>query len=61
MSYYIVCQRKRNNPRVDVCICEKKCPLKADCKEYIAYHKIVLQDKPLDLAPGLTSLDLKAA
>ncbi|MFH1123795.1 MAG: hypothetical protein V1758_09080 [Pseudomonadota bacterium] len=61
MSYYIVCQRKRNNPRVDVCICEKKCPLKDDCKEYIAYHKIVLQDKPLDLGPGLTSLDLKAA
>jgi len=61
MSYYIVCQKKRNTPRVDVCICEKKCPLKDECKEYIAYHNIVLQDKPLDGAPALPSVDLKAA
>ena len=61
MSHYIVCQKKRNNPRVDIRICERKCPLKDDCKEYIAYHKVMLQDKPLDLTPGLPSVDLKAA
>ena len=25
MPYYIVCQKKRNNPRMDVRICQKKC------------------------------------
>lgn len=39
MSFYIVCQKKRNNPRMDVRICEKKCDLKYECKEFISFHK----------------------
>jgi len=39
MSSYIVCQKKRNNPRMDVRICEKKCDLKDGCKEFISFNK----------------------
>jgi hypothetical protein len=39
MSFYIVCQKKRNNPRMDVRICEKKCGLKEECKEFVSFHK----------------------
>jgi hypothetical protein len=38
MPYYIVCHKKRNNPRMDVRVCEKKCALKEECKE-LALHK----------------------
>ena len=39
MSSYIVCQKKRNNPRMDVRICEKKCDQKDGCKEFASFHK----------------------
>ena len=38
MPEYIVCQKKRNNPRMDVRICRKKCELKDECTEYQAIH-----------------------
>jgi hypothetical protein len=38
MSLYIVCQKKRNNPRMDVRICQKKCDLKDGCKEFAAHN-----------------------
>lgn len=60
MSSYIVCHRKRNNPRVDVRICEKKCPSSGDCTEYLAYHKIMPQDKPVNRAAE-PRIDLRAA
>ncbi len=47
MSDYIVCQKKRNNPRMDVRICEKKCPSKEDCKAFLACHKGMEQAKDL--------------
>jgi hypothetical protein len=34
MPVYIVCHKKRNNPRVDVRICELKCQVKEDCREF---------------------------
>jgi hypothetical protein len=37
MSHYIVCHKKRNNPRMDTRICERKCLSKEDCKEYISH------------------------
>ncbi len=37
MADYIVCQKKRNTPRLNVQICEQRCPLKSDCKEYLTY------------------------
>lgn len=36
MSFYIVCQKKRNNPRMDIRICQKKCELKDECKEFMS-------------------------
>jgi hypothetical protein len=45
MSYYIVCQKKRNNPRMDIRICQKKCELKNECKEYLSLQKIAFQEK----------------
>lgn len=37
MPEYIVCQKKRNNPRMDVRICRKKCEFKNECPEYQAF------------------------
>jgi hypothetical protein len=50
MSSYIVCQKKRNNPRMDIRICQKKCELKDECKEYLSSHKIAVQEKDLLLS-----------
>lgn len=38
MTQYIVCYKKRNNPRMDIRVCEQKCPLKEECKEFQAYR-----------------------
>jgi hypothetical protein len=35
---YILCQRKRNLPRIDVRICEQRCPEREVCKEFRAYQ-----------------------
>jgi hypothetical protein len=43
MPDYIVCQKKRNNPRMDIRICERRCPEKGECKEYLAQHRIASQ------------------
>jgi hypothetical protein len=45
MSHYIVCQKKRNNPRMDIRICQEKCDLKEECPEYIAYTKALAQSQ----------------
>jgi hypothetical protein len=47
MSYYIVCQKKRNNPRMDVRICQKKCELKHDCTEYTTHVRILARSERL--------------
>lgn len=46
MPNYIVCHKKRNNPRMDVRICESKCPLKTECGEYKACSKKDMSEKP---------------
>jgi len=60
MSFYIVCQKKRNNPRMDVRICEKKCDLKDGCKEFVSFNKpetkgadIRIQAEPHNVQMGL--------
>ena len=50
MSSYIVCQKKRNNPRMDIRICQKKCTLKDDCEEYQALQKPMPLDKDIHLS-----------
>ena len=61
MPDYIVCQKKRNNPRMDVRICERRCPDKADCKEYLTHDRVVPQDAQHALQPDTPPLELKAA
>ena len=46
---YIVCQKKRNNPRMDIRICQKKCDMKDTCEEYCAINKseAITRDIPI--------------
>ena len=53
MSFYIVCQKKRNNPRMDVRICEKKCDLKDECKEFISFKKSEIKNINIQM-PGVS-------
>ena len=43
MSEYIVCQKKRNNPRMNVRICRKKCELKDECPEYQSINEVLVE------------------
>ena len=43
MSEYIVCQKKRNNPRMNVRICRKKCELKDECPEYQSINDVLAE------------------
>ena len=64
MASYIVCHKKRNNPRMDVRICQKKCDLKDDCQEYqeyISFHKIAIQSKDILLVPETQPLQVELA
>ena len=51
MSHYIVCPKKRSNPRIDVRICQIKCQMKGDCKEYSNYNKGIIQNNNIQLLP----------
>ena len=51
MNNYIVCRTKRNAPRMDVRVCKIKCPLKEQCKEYLAYHSSSLEVREISLPP----------
>ena len=46
---------------MDVRICEKKCPDKDACQEYIAYHKIVEQEESVSPPAESQSATLRAA
>jgi hypothetical protein len=35
---------------MDIRICQKKCELKYECKEYLSLHKIAVQEKELLLS-----------
>ena len=59
MSSYIVCQKKRNNPRMDIRICQKKCELKDECQEYLSLHKIAVQEKELLLSAESDSIQIE--
>ena len=49
MSTYLVCHKKRNNPRIDIRICMKKCDLKDDCKEFQNCQKTIIQNEAQSL------------
>jgi predicted aldo/keto reductase-like oxidoreductase len=61
MPDYIVCQKKRNNPRMDVRICERRCPQKVECKEYLTHHRVGPQDAQPSLQADAPPLELEAA
>jgi hypothetical protein len=61
MSNYIVCQKKRNNPRMDIRICEKKCDQKDSCAEYLSLHKLIPQESNVDLQSENGSIQQIAA
>ena len=61
MPDYIVCQKKRNNPRMDVRICERRCPEREECKEYLACHPVAPQGAQPALQADAPPLELKAA
>jgi hypothetical protein len=61
MPDYIVCQKKRNNPRMDVRICERRCPDKGECKEYLAHDRVAPQSAQPALQADAPPLELKAA
>lgn len=62
MSHYIVCHKKRNNPRMNVRICQEKCHSKETCKAYISYHKLEIQNKNAALFSSEHQImDLKAS
>ena len=36
---YITCEKRRNAPKINVLICEKKCEHAKTCKPYLSYLK----------------------
>ena len=60
MSYYIVCHNKRNNPRMDIRICQKKCDQKDICKEFIASSKILAQNSHVALTTLANQVEAQA-
>ena len=61
MSFYIVCQKKRNNPRMDIRICDKKCDLKGTCAEYKSSCKILAQNNNSLQSHGMEAAQMEAA
>lgn len=59
MPVYIVCHKKRNNPRVDVRICEIRCHLKEGCTEFAPHRNASNEQDSADPESG--SVGLKAA
>ena len=37
MAEFIVCHKKRNTPRINVRICQAKCPQKNECKDFLSH------------------------
>lgn len=64
MADYLFCLRKKNNPRIDVRICQKKCPFKDECSEFLAYQKRPANQSPildsrLIISPALNPMAAK--
>ncbi|MDD5204614.1 MAG: hypothetical protein PHS17_04295 [Desulfobacterales bacterium] len=59
MPAYIVCRKKRNNPRIDVRICELKCSMKEECVEFKANGKNGISEQSSNT--GAETVELEAA
>lgn len=61
MSFYIVCQKKRNNPRMDIRVCSKKCDIRDECAEYKDSSKILLPNDSTAQRNGTENIQKEAA
>ena len=61
MPDYIVCQKKRNNPRMDIRICERRCPEKGECKGYLVHQRVAPQAAQPAPQAEASALELEAA
>jgi hypothetical protein len=61
MSYYIVCQKKRNNPRMDIRVCRKKCDIKDECAEYKSSSKLLSESDSALQVGEMESIQMEAA
>jgi hypothetical protein len=61
MSFYIVCQKKRNNPRMDIRVCNKKCLIKDECAEYKSFSKILSQNDSAIQENVMENIQMEAA
>jgi hypothetical protein len=52
MSNYLVCYKKRNNPRIDIRICLHKCHLKGECREFQNYQKEAVRREAQPYSPA---------
>lgn len=44
---YITCERRKNSPKLNVLICEKKCEYAEACKTYLNYLKEKSRKAPM--------------
>ena len=61
MPVYVVCRKKRNNPRMDVRICELKCTMKEECVEFKANGKNGISEPSATSPANAESVELEAA
>ena len=61
MADYIVCHKKRNAPRINVRICQEKCPLRNDCKEYLGHLKVSVIQEQIPVSPEVPPVALAAS
>lgn len=61
MTDYIVCQRKRNNPRMNIRVCQHKCPDKETCEAYISRHGTGSEVKQASLERKPRAIEIGAA
>ena len=48
MMYYITCEKRKNAPKINVLICEKKCKKAKSCISYLNYCKTHSPSTPAD-------------
>lgn len=45
---YIICDKRRGNPKINVEVCRRKCEFTAECKPYGKYLTSIAMEEPLD-------------
>jgi hypothetical protein len=50
MTDYIVCQKKRNAPRMNVRVCEKRCPFKHECEAFLACNRAPADERRIPIS-----------